>query len=253
MHHGHHLAHPVDNYVEPKPAYHEPKPAYHAPKPAYHEPKPAYHEPKPAYHEPKPAYHKPKPVYHEPAPAYHPPEPAYHPPQPAYAAPQPKSLEAIFGLKPNYVTPVPHYDIPTTYKPKMPDYVHQHHTKSHGLPLLHHEPHPHPGDPGYVMHYLPYDNYVPMHHETLEHPPPVAHHPGAAHLLVPGTHVLPAGDFLPLPGPLSSLPPHPGHPEVRSLRGARRKRSPAPQGQSFFSNPIHRRYTNNKNRGNRGS
>ena len=123
----------------------------------------------------------------------------------------------------------------------MPDYMH-HHTKSHGLPALPHHPIPHHGaalppapllhTPGYVMHYLPYDNYVPVHAETLANPPPVPHHPGAAHQLVPGTHILPETNFLPLPAP---------HPEVRSLRGARVRRSPQPQGQSFasaFLNPI---------------
>ena len=226
----HHVVHhPKPTYHEPKPAYHQPKPAYHEPKPAYHEPKSAYHEPKPAYHVPKPAYHEPKPAYHIPEPAYHEPKPAYHAPaykdpatgyaKPAHGAsleeifgvhtayhPHPKpdyhhpepsyhkpahgyhepkhgSLEAVFGLAPtSYVTPAPHYDVPTTYKPKMPDYLHQHpHAKS--LPPHH--------DPGYVLHYLPYDNYKPVHPETLAHPPPVPHHPHAAHMLVPGTHVPP--------------------------------------------------------------
>eukprot|EP00090_Calanus_glacialis_P002870 TRINITY_DN12111_c0_g1_i5.p1 TRINITY_DN12111_c0_g1~~TRINITY_DN12111_c0_g1_i5.p1 ORF type:complete len:786 (-),score=129.26 TRINITY_DN12111_c0_g1_i5:897-3026(-) len=243
---------PKPEYHPPKPAYHPPKPAYHPPKPAYHPPKPEYHPPKPEYHPPKPEYHPPKPEYHPPKPAYHPPKPAYHPHPPGYGVPQPHagSLEAVFGLTPtSYVTPAPHYDIPTTYKPKMPDYIEHHQPHSKGLPPLH-------SDPGYVLHYLPYDNYQPVHQETIAHPPPVPHHPEAAHMLVPGTHVLPQPTLLPHPElpPHPSLlpqqhnvrPPHPNllpqpdllphnphnaHPHVKSLsfdpfRGARQKRSP---------------------------
>merc|ERR1719397_1695255 len=74
-----------------------------------------------------------KPTYNPPAPAYHPPTPApvYHAPAPAY---KPGSLESVFGLAPKYVTPVPHYK-PTTYKPKMPDYLHPH---AKSLPPVHH-------------------------------------------------------------------------------------------------------------------
>merc|ERR1712106_93592 len=241
MHHEHH--HPIDNYVEPaKPAY-KPVKVYDHPTSGYAKPAhgasleeifgvhTAYHSPpKPEYHPPKPAYHPPKPVYHPPKPEYHPPPPGYGVPQPhagsleavfglgptSYVTPQPHagSLEAVFGLGPtSYVTPAPHYDVPTTYKPKMPDYI-EHHPHSKSLPPIH--------DPGYVLHYLPYDNYQPVHKESIAHPPPVPHHPHAAHMLVPGTHVLPQPDLLP-------HNPHNAHPEVKSLdpfRGARKKRSP---------------------------
>jgi len=215
---------PKPEYHPLKPEYHPPKPAYHPPKPEYHPPKPEYHPPKPEYHPPKPEYHLPKPEYHPPKPEYHPTKPAYHPHPPGYGVPQPHggSLEAVFGLAPtSYVTPAPHYDVPTTYKPKMPDYM-GHHPHSKSLP-------PHP-DPGYVLHYLPYDNYQPVHQESIAHPPPVPHHPHAAHMLVPGTHVLPQPDLLP-------HNPHNAHPEVKSLdpfRGARKKRSP----QSGQSQPL---------------
>ena len=249
--------HPVSGYEKPKHGatleeifgvktkYHTPKPAYHppvhmtklippalsydTPKPAYHAPEPVYKEPVPAYHAPEPAYHAPKPAYKEPTPAYHAPKPAYKEPTPAYHAPKPThgyapphnggSLEEIFGLKPHhaplsdvYVTPRPDYH-PTTYKPKMPEYVHKDYKS---LP-----------DPGYVMHYLPYENYQPVHPESLARPPPVPHHPGAAHILVPGAHPLPA------------IHAPPAHPDVRSLadhhhlphHGAKRvKRSPPSPG-----------------------
>ena len=88
-------------------------------------------------------------------------------------------------------------------------------------------------DPGYVLHYLPYADYQPIHQESIDHPPPVPHHPGAAHILVPGTHPLP-------PHPLPPLPHHPDHPEVKSLarfHGARVKRSPTAAGQSRPPHP----------------
>ena len=209
------------DYHPPKPAYHAPKPAYHAPEPAYHAPEPAYHAPEPAYHVPEPAYHAPEPAYHAPEPTYHAPEPAYHVPEPAYHAPKPEyhvsmpgyhpkpkyghgSLEAIFGVGPAGHHPAPHYDVPTTYKPKMPDYLHGHpHAKS--LPPAH--------DPGYVLHYLPYDDYQPVHPETLAHPAPVPHHPHAAHMLVPGTHVPPGPHHLPMipHGFVTPVPHHAPH------------------------------------------
>jgi hypothetical protein len=215
-------------YHPPKPEYKPPKPEYHPPKPEYNPPKPEYHPPKPEYHPPKPEYHPPKPEYHPPKPEYHAPEPAYHPPKPAYHPPvHSKSLEDVFGLNPKiyatpvpsyesppplkYVTPAPLYEAPTTYKPKMPEYVEKPHPTYKSLP-----------DPGFVLHYLPYQSYKPVHAETLAHPPPVPHHPHAAHMLVPGTHVLP------------DLLPHNPHPEVKSLhdpfRGARQKRSPQTKG-----------------------
>ena len=222
----------------PAPAYHPPTPvpAYHPPEPAYHPPTPApaYHAPEPAYHPPEPAYHPPEPAYHPPtpAPAYHAPEPAYHSPTPApyHPAPTPThhgSLEAVFGLTPRgYVTPAPLYDLPTTYKPKMPDYLTGKVPHAKSLPP--------PQDPGYVLHYLPYDNYQPHHPETLAHPPPVPHLPHAAHMLVPGTHVpppLPAAPILhphaALEGAASVPIPQPSFlPSLGSLRGARQKRSP---------------------------
>ena len=215
---------PKPDYHAPKPEYHPPKPEYHAPKPEYHPPKPEYHSLKPEYHAPKPEYHAPKPEYHAPKPEYHAPKPEYHPPKPEYHPPKPEyhpphhdghgyppphnggSLEAIFGLghhghheHPHHV---PDYH-PTTYKPKMPDYVNKEYKSL-------------PQDPGYVLHYLPYEDYEPVHPESVAHPPPVPHHPGAAHILVPGTH--------PLPAQVRSLGP---------LRGARVKRSPVDTGQSI--------------------
>ena len=217
MHHGHHEHHapvyhapeyknPASGYAKPAhgasleeifgvhTAYHPAvpvtvhKPDYHPPKPAYHAPKPAYHAPEPAYHAPKPAYHSPKPEYHASKPGYH--------PKPKYGH---GSLESIFGLGPVAVTPAPHYDVPTTYKPKMPDYLHGHpHAKS--LPPAH--------DPGYVLHYLPYDNYQPIHPETVAHPAPVPHHPHAAHMLVPGTHVPPAPHHHVPHGVVTPVPHH---------------------------------------------
>ena len=248
MHHGHHEVHHPAHHEVHHPVHHDIHPVHHAVHPVHHEVHPVHHEvhhpapayknpasgyakpahgasleeifgihtayhpaPKQAYHEPKPAYHEPAPVYHEPAPVYHEPKPAYHEPAPVYHEPKPKyghgSLEAVFGLAPSsYVTPVPHYDVPTTYKPKMPDYLHQHpHAKS--LPAPH--------DPGYVLHYLPYENYQPHHPETLAHPPPVPHHPHAAHMLVPGTHVPPPAHHLDIaPGfvtPTHHAPHHAPH------------------------------------------
>jgi len=222
---------PKPDYHPPKPDYHPPKPDYHPPKPEYHPPKPDYHAPKPEYHPPKPEFHLPKPEYHAPEPEYHPPKPEYHAPKPEYHAPKPEyhppkpeyhgkhgyappynggSLEEIFGLGHHahsevYVTPRPSYQVPdyhpTTYKPKMPEYLNK---DIKSLP-----------DPGYVLHYLPYEDYEPHHSESLAHPPPVVHHTGAAHILVPGTHPLPA------------------HPHVKSLdpfHGARVKRSPTDSG-----------------------
>jgi len=184
----------------PKPAYHAPEPAYHAPTPAYHPPS-HMAPPKKDYIPPKPVYHEPEPVYHAPEPAYAPPKPAYKPKSGhGYAPPHHgASLEEVFGLSKSlpertYITPRPDYN-PVTYKPKMPDYLHK--------------------DPGYVMHYLPYEDYTPHHPESLVHAPPVPHVAGAAHILVPGTHVLPE---LRMP-----------HPHVRSMNlhhGARSKRSP---------------------------
>jgi len=248
MHHGHHEVHHPAHHEVHHPVHHEVHPVHHAVHPVHHEVHPVHHEvhhpapayknpasgyakpahgasleeifgihtayhpaPKQAYHEPAPVYHEPKPAYHEPAPVYHEPKPAYHEPAPVYHEPKPKyghgSLEAVFGLAPSsYVTPVPHYDVPTTYKPKMPDYLHQHpHAKS--LPAPH--------DPGYVLHYLPYENYQPHHPETLAHPPPVPHHPHAAHMLVPGTHVPPPAHHLDIaPGfvtPTHHAPHHAPH------------------------------------------
>ena len=207
---------PAPAYAPPAPAYAPPAPAYHAPKPSYSPPKLDYLVPKPSYEAPKPAYHAPEPAYHAPEPAYHAPEPAYHaPPKPAY---KPKSgygyappshggsLEDVFGIVKElpdrlYATPRPDYH-PTTYKPKMPDYLHH-------------------GDPGYTLHYLPYDDYVPHHAESIAHGPPVPHAPGAAHILVPGTHVLPELRM-----------PHPPHVRSMQLHGARVKRSAYP-GRNF--------------------
>merc|ERR550532_3810968 len=137
--HASHYDHPVSGYPKPahagsleeifglhKPAYHAPEPAYHAPEPAYHAPESAYHAPEPAYHTPEPAYHAPEPAYHAPALKYH------------------GSLDAVFGLTPkSYVTPAPLYDLPTTYKPKMPDYLTGKNPHAKSLPPPH--------DPGYVL------------------------------------------------------------------------------------------------------
>merc|ERR1712154_390886 len=87
-------------------------------------------------------------------------------------------------------------------------------------------------DPGYVLHYLPYDNYQPVHPESLAHPAPVPHHPHAAHMLVPGTHVppVPLLGVSPTPHLTHETPvlhPHSGletvpvlqpHPEVSELQ-----------------------------------
>ena len=241
------VMHPPElKYVEPKPEYHAPKPEYHAPKPEYHAPKPEYHIPKPEYHAPKPEYHAPKPEYHAPKPEYHAPKPEYHVPKPEYHAPKPEyhapepvyhesghgyapphnggSLEEIFGIGSHplpsvYVTPKPDY-YPTTYKPKMPEYVNKDYKS---LP-----------DPGYVLHYLPYDDYQPHHQKSIDHPPPVPHHPGAAHILVPGNHPLPPPDLF--PSPLSA------HPDVKSLtlfRGARVKRSESGQFIQVLKDTVH--------------
>ena len=195
------LGHHGPSYAAPTPAYAPPAPAYHAPKPSYSPPKLDYLVPKPAYEAPKPAYH--------PEPAYAPPTPSYKPKSGyGYAPPNDGgSLEDVFGIVkalPDrlYATPRPDYH-PTTYKPKMPDYLHK-------------------GDPGYVLHYLPYEDYKPHHPESIAHGPPVPHAPGAAHILVPGTHVLPELRM-----------PHPPH--IKSLHhGARSKRSPVPGRTTFL-------------------
>ena len=125
----------------------------------------------------------------------------------------------------------------------MPDYLTGKNPHAKSLPPPH--------DPGYVLHYLPYDNYQPHHPESLAHPPPVPHLPHAAHMLVPGTHV-PPPPHTPLlhphslvtPAPLlhphavleaGPLPPQPSF--LPALRGARKKRS----GQSLplLANTLH--------------
>ena len=59
----------------------------------------------------------------------------------------------------------------------MPEYKAKH-PHSKGLRPLH-------SDPGYVLHYRPYDSYKTVHEKSIAHPPPVSHHPEAAHMLLP--------------------------------------------------------------------
>ncbi len=237
-------------YHPPIEAYHEPKHDYHPPKPVYEDPKAGYHPPapKPTYHEPKPDYHPPppKPVYHDPAPDYHPPPPVveYHEPKPDYHPPKAKgypvpkkggSLEDVFGLGQTayhappkmYITPRPDYK-PPPYKAKV--------KYNYYKPAYHPETisyHP-PAEHGYMLHYLPYQGYQPKHPKTLIHPPKVAVHPEAAHILVPSPHPHPSDLVHPAPIP---------HPQPH-LIGARQKRSAPEEGQ-FVAQYIERNVTSN--------
>jgi hypothetical protein len=219
-------------YSPPEPAYHAPEPAYHAPEPAYHAPEPAYHTPRPAGSYKPPSYHghpfsmemvfglpmhnhymtkyahllpehmhvpspdrvyiTPQPKYHEPTPVYHEPSPAYQEPkpEPAYVAPKKVgydlpshggSLEDVFGVASKYSpakydAPAPDY-APPAYQPNL--------LPAHGYEPEHNS---------YTLHYLPYEDYVPVHAEALAVKAKVPSIPGTAHILVksPHPHV---GDF----------------------------------------------------------
>eukprot|EP00093_Oithona_nana_P005839 05839.XXX_143811_135735_1 [CDS] Oithona nana genome sequencing. len=151
-----------------------------------------FHGHKDKYHEPM-AYHKPEPKYH-PAPKHIPvvpvvpiahKEPMYHDPQKHYLPPKHKggSLEEVFGVATKYahppVVPVPH----PGYK-EMP----QHYD--------------YPKHNSYSLHYLPYEDYVPHHAETIALKNRVPSIPGAAHILVKAPHPhlrgIPHSPFAPL-------------------------------------------------------
>ncbi|TRY67791.1 hypothetical protein TCAL_06428 [Tigriopus californicus] len=187
-------------YREPKPAYKEPAPEYHEPAPQYHEPKPQYHEPKPAYKEPAPQYHAPKPEYHEPKPAYKEPTPHYHEPQKSYHSHSgyvtPKhggSLEEIFGLDSKYGHPKKDYNSPSQlYITPRPDYK----PPTYKAKVEYHHPEPEYKSPsykapphhGYMIHYLPYEGYKPLHPNSHDHGPSIH---DSAHIVVPSPHPRP--------------------------------------------------------------
>ena len=269
----HYVTPKPEPYHAPKPEYHEPEP-YHAPKPEYHEPAPAYHPtPAPKYH-PTPAtkyvephkpilqpdilYHEPKviiphhtphptAVYHEPKllPAH--PEPTYHAPikpvlhhpphhSTGYAPPvHGGSLEDIFHIKSKYslpkkpptlyTTPAPYHGPPKGYSP-----VAHHNSYASGYDYIY----PKKPQNGYTLHYLPYEEYVPYHAETIDalhkNLPTV---PGSAHILVPSpTPVIP---HHPHGFQRESILPH--HPIHHPLGAKRQKRS-ANQGQLSYPNVM---------------
>ena len=136
-----------------------------------------FHGHKDKYHEPM-AYHKPEPKYH-PAPKHIPvvpvvpiahKEPMYHDPKKHYLPPKHKggSLEEVFGVATKYAHPavVP---LNPAYK-EMPTY-------DYG-----------PKHNSYSLHYLPYEDYVPHHAETIAMKNRVPSIPGAAHILVKAPH-----------------------------------------------------------------
>ena len=137
----------------PAPAYRgPPTPVYREPSPAYQEPSPAYQEPSPAYQEPKidPAYVAPKKVGYD---------------LPIHGG----SLEEVFHVASKYNSPK--YDPP----PPGPAYA----PPAYNPTLL--PPHEHNS---YTLHYLPYEDYVPVHAEALAVKAKVPSIPGAAHFLV---------------------------------------------------------------------
>jgi len=238
------IYHPGPKYVPPEPVVViEPKPSYVEPKPAYVEPKPlgsykppsfkghpfsmemvfglpmhnyymtkyshllpnSFHGPERVYDAPVPApvYQVPIPTYKEPLPLPHP-EPAYVAPplvvkKPGYDLPSHGgSLEDVFGLstqygKPSYAPPVP-----------PPDYAPPSYTPEFG----------HPSHNSYTLHYLPFEDYVPVHPEALAVKAKIPTLPGAAHILVQSPH--PHIGDLPAPPPRLILPdPHLGLKHIR--------------------------------------
>merc|ERR1712183_224407 len=165
-------------YKEPTPVYKEPEPVYHpAPIPAYKEPEPVYHPP------PTPVYHPaPKPVvaaaYKEPLVVHHDPTKHYLPPK-QYGG----TLEDVFGISTKYGKPV--HPVPVHPAPPGAAYKEPPHPVHHPAPAYQEPPPAYHNS--YSLHYLPYEDYVPIHPESKALKSRVPTLP-AAHLLVQAPH-----------------------------------------------------------------
>lgn len=176
-----------------------------------------FHSPTPKYNivEPPTPVYTPTPVaaYKKPVAAYKEPEPVYHDPATHYISPaHGGTLEDVFGIASKYHTPHP---VAPAYKPAAP------------TPAYHPEPEYHPAEvkhmPGYQnhydhnsysLHYMPYQDYEPVHPESIAIKSRVPSIPGAAHFLTRAPH--------PHLGSIQSHHPTPHHHTHHTQKRAKR-------------------------------
>jgi len=169
------------------------------------------------FHSPTPKYNiveAPTPVYTPtPVAAYKEPEPVYHDPATHYISPaHGGTLEDVFGIASKYHTP---QHVAPAYAPL------------ELTPAYHPEPEYHPAEvkhmPGYQnhydhnsysLHYMPYQDYEPVHPESIAIKSRVPSIPGAAHFLTRAPH--------PHLGSIQSRHPTPHHRTHHTQKRAKR-------------------------------